>query len=153
MTDPAAAGEVCLRAWKLTGQTMYREATERMLAWLLRDAPRTPEGILCHVLPAEGDSARAVWVDSMYMAPPFLAVMGETGEALRQLNGMRNLLIDPGTGLLFHMYDAAGKRWLRKKRWATGNGWALMGMARVHDALPQDAPERGTLVPEIRALL
>jgi len=68
------------------------------------------------------------------MAPPFLAQMGELDEAARQIRGMYGYLIDEGTGLLRHIFDAGSGRFVRDKLWATGNGWALMGMAAVTDA-------------------
>ena len=154
VTDPASAGEVCLRAWERTGEAFFRDAAERMLGYLLHTAPRTPDGILCHMRPEEGSASRQVWVDSMYMAPPFLAAMGEAEEALRQLRGMAAYLRDPETGLLFHQYDAGEKRFLRRQLWATGNGWALLGMARVRDCLALAMPEEAArLGAEIRRLL
>jgi rhamnogalacturonyl hydrolase YesR len=65
------------------------------------------------------------------MAPPFLAVMGEVEEAVAQIEGYMDYLKDVETGLLYHIYDAGTDRFVRKVRWATGNGWALLGIARV----------------------
>jgi rhamnogalacturonyl hydrolase YesR len=65
------------------------------------------------------------------MAPPFLAVMGEITEAVAQIEGYLAYLRDAKTGLLYHIYDAGTGRFVRQKLWATGNGWALLGMARV----------------------
>lgn len=153
ITDPASAGEVCLRAYQKTGDVLFLNGAERMLDYL-RTAPRTPKGTLCHMLPSEGSRSRQVWVDSMYMAPPFLAVMGEYQEAVHQLQGMADELTDPETGLLFHMYDAGKERFLRRQLWSTGNGWALMGMARVHDEIASSDPvEAAGLEQKIRKML
>ncbi len=133
VTDPAANGEVVWRAYEVTGQEMYRVAAERMLSYLTERAPRTDKGVLCHneISFHEGFSKDQIWADSIYMAPPFLAVMGELDEAYRQIKGDLEYLLDPETGVLFHIYDAGTARFVRKKRWATGSGWALLGMARV----------------------
>ncbi len=72
-----------------------------------------------------------LWVDSCYMAPPFLAVMGYVEEAVRQLRGMFRYLQCKETKVLFHNYDVGSGKFVRRLRWATGNGWALMGIARV----------------------
>lgn len=135
VTDPAANGEAVWRAYEYTGEDMYKQAAEKMLDYLMNRAPRTKENIICHneITFHEGFSADQVWVDSIYMAPPFLAVMGELDEAIFQIEGYINYLMDNDTGLLYHIYDAAAKRYVRKKLWATGNGWALLGMARVID--------------------
>lgn len=133
VTDPAANGEVVWRAYEITGNEFYKVAAERMLNYLMQRAPRTDKGIICHneISFYEGFSAEQIWVDSVYMAPPFLAVMGEPDEAAKQIEGCFDYLQDEETGLLFHIYDPGTGKFVRKKRWATGNGWALLGIARV----------------------
>ena len=133
VTDPAANGEVVWRAYEITGNEFYKVAAERMLIYLMQRAPRTDKGIICHneISFYEGFSAEQIWVDSVYMAPPFLAVMGELDEAAKQIEGCFDYLQDEETGLLFHIYDPGTGKFVRKKRWATGNGWALLGIARV----------------------
>ncbi len=136
VTDPAANGVAVYRAYRLTGERMYLEAADRMLDYLLNHAPRTADGLICHnqISFHEGFSPDQIWVDSIYMAPPFIALMGEVDEALRQLKGYISCLRDSETGLLFHIYDAGSGRFVRRKLWATGNGWALLGIAGVMEA-------------------
>ena len=133
VSDPAACGEVCLRAYERTGDSFFLEGARRMLRYLLHDAPRTADGIICHnnVSFHEGYSARQLWVDGLYMVPPFLAAMGETKEAAGQIRGYIRYLFDGEAGLFFHIVDTADGRFVRQKHWATGNGWAAMGLARV----------------------
>lgn len=133
VTDPAANGEAVWRAYEVTGNDFYKNAAERMLDYLMQRAPRTDQGILCHneISFYEEFSADQIWADSVYMAPPFLAVMGELDEAVRQIEGYLDYLQDEVTGLLYHIYDTGTKQFVRKKLWATGNGWALLGIARV----------------------
>ena len=133
VTDPAANGEVVLRAYEITGNEFYKAAAERMLNYLMQRAPRTDKDIICHneISFYEGFSPQQIWVDSVYMAPPFLAVMGELDEAVKQIEGCFEYLQDEETGLLFHIFDPGTNRFVRKKLWATGNGWALLGIARV----------------------
>ena len=133
VSDPAACGEVCLRAYERTGDSFFLEGARRMLCYLLHDAPRTADGIICHnnVSFHEGYSARQLWVDGLYMVPPFLAAMGETKEAAGQIRGYIRHLFDGEAGLFFHIVDTADGRFVRQKHWATGNGWAAMGLARV----------------------
>lgn len=135
VTDPAANGIVVKKAYDLTGDTFYLDAANKMLSYLMDKAPRTDNGTLCHneVSFHQGFSPSQIWADSIYMAPPFLAEMGEVQEAYNQILGMYTYLIDENTGLLRHIYDAGTDRYVRDKLWATGNGWALMGMAAVTD--------------------
>ena len=127
VADSAAAGEAVRRAWEETGDTFFRDGAQRMFDYLKTAAPRTDRGIICHfnTLP------RRLWVDAMYMYPPFLAVMGDVDEAVRQLDGYTGKLFDPQTGLYFHQYNADEDLVTRPLHWATGNGWALMGLVRV----------------------
>jgi len=133
VTDPAANGEAVWRAYEHTGNEMYKHAAKRMLDYLLNKSPRTPGGLICHneISFEEGFSPQQIWVDSCYMLPPFLALMGELAEAQKQLDGYLDCLCDPLTGLLFHIYDAGTGRFVRKKLWATGNGWSLLGIGRM----------------------
>lgn len=133
VTDPAANGEVVWRAYELTGKETYKTAAEKMLSYLMKLAPRTDKNVICHneISFHEGFSEKQIWVDAIYMAPPFLALMGELDEALFQIEGCIYYLKDDNTGLLNHIYDAGTNRFVRQKLWATGNGWALLGMART----------------------
>ena len=133
VSDPAANGEVCLRAFERTKDDFFLQGAKKMLDYLLTKAPRTKDGIICHnnVSFTEGYSKYQLWIDGLYMVPPFLVVMGELDEAIEQIRGYIRHLYDKETGLFFHIKDVENDSFVRKVRWATGNGWALMGLARV----------------------
>lgn len=136
VTDPACVGEAVLYAAKVTGDDELRAAGQRMAEYLLTKAPKTKEGILHH----RTDVAQ-VWIDSMYMAPPFLAVAGYPEEAVKQVEGFRALLFDPETKLYRHIWDDGKQAFGRKAFWGVGNGWTAAGMARVIGALPGNMQE------------
>ncbi len=133
VSDPAANGEVCLRAYERTKDEFFLRGAEKMLEYLLHQAPRTTDGIICHnnVSFFEGYSKYQLWIDGLYMVPPFLAVMGKMDEALEQVRGYIRHLYDPEAGLFYHIKDVETDRFVRRLHWATGNGWALMGLARI----------------------
>ena len=133
VSDPAANGEVCLRAYEKTGDRFFLEGAEKMLDYLLNTAPRTEDGIICHntVSFAEGYSPYQLWIDGLYMVPPFLAVMGKLDEAAEQVRGYIRHLYDKEAHLFYHIVDANDGRFVRKVHWATGNGWAMLGLCRV----------------------
>jgi rhamnogalacturonyl hydrolase YesR len=131
VTDPAANGEAVLFAAKATNDAKLKAAADKMLDYLLRAAPRTKDGVLHHI-----DDKPQVWVDSLYMAPPFLAVAGRPDEAVRQIEGFRRLLWDPAARLFSHIWDDGRGAFERKAFWGVGNGWAAAGMTRVAAALP-----------------
>jgi rhamnogalacturonyl hydrolase YesR len=76
ITDPASNGEAVIYACKITGDEKYKRAADRMIDFLMNKADKTDDGTLCHF-----DGGRQIWVDSFYMAPPFLAAAGEYKEA------------------------------------------------------------------------
>ncbi len=149
VTDPAANGEGVLFAAKATGDPTFKSAADRMLQYLLKTAPRTADGTLHHI-----DHKPQVWVDSMYMAPPFLAVAGAPAEALKQVEGFRKLLWNPSAKLFSHIWDDGRKAFEREAFWGVGNGWAAAGMTRVLRALPERmADERKRLQGYIKDVL
>jgi unsaturated rhamnogalacturonyl hydrolase len=146
VTDPAAMGEALLAAAKATGEPQMKEAADRMLAWLLYTAPRTKDGILYHL-----HDRPQIWVDSFYMAPPFLSAAGYHQEAVKQIAGLRTLLLDPKKKLFSHIWDDGMRAFARKAFWGVGNGWALAGMTRVIGTLTAEMKkERDACVSWVR---
>ncbi len=157
VSDPAACGEACLRAYEKTGGSFYLDGTKRMLHYLMKEAPRTADGIICHneVSFEDGFSARQLWIDGLYMVPPFLAVMGLVKEAAEQIAGYTRHLFDRETGLFYHIVDTEQNRFVRQKHRATGNGWALLGLIRTADAACEhgDRETADSLTGQYRNLL
>jgi unsaturated rhamnogalacturonyl hydrolase len=149
VTDPEANGEPLLAAARATQDPVYHDAARLMLDYLMRHAPRTNRGVLHHIT-----DAPQVWIDSMYMAPPFLAVAGEPREAVRQIDGMRELLWNPEKQLFSHIWDDGQQQLARKAFWGVGNGWAAAGMTRVIHALPDNMiRERDRLIEYVREVI
>lgn len=133
VADSVSAGEVCFRAWEKTGEEFFRNGAVRMLNYLKNVALRTDDGIICHSTRSfhEGFTEKQLWADAIYMMPPFFAVMGDVPEACRQINGYIRHLFDEKASLFRHIVDVGSGRFIRPVYWATGNGWALMGITRV----------------------
>jgi unsaturated rhamnogalacturonyl hydrolase len=132
VTDPGANGEGVLFAAKATGDKAFNAAADGMLDYFLKRAPRTADGTFHHI-----DNKPQVWIDSMYMAPPFLAVAGASAEAVKQVEGLRRILWNKPARLFSHIWDEGKKDFERKAFWGVGNGWAAAGMTRVLRALPE----------------
>jgi rhamnogalacturonyl hydrolase YesR len=147
--DPASNGEPVLFAYKVTGEAAFKTAADRMLEFLLYKAPRTRKGLLYH-----NHIENMIWVDAFYMAPPFLAVAGHPGEAVKQVEGYRETLRDAEKGAFYHMWDEDRQRFERKLLWGVGNGWAAAGMTRVIRALPDGMRgDRERIAGYVRELL
>jgi unsaturated rhamnogalacturonyl hydrolase len=117
---------------------------------LLRHAPRADSGVLYHL-----EGRPEVWVETMYMVLPFLAVTGDFAPADMQYRMHRQHLWHEHTGLYGHRYDVEADAWVRDVPWASGNGWVAAGLARaLHvggDAVP--AEMRGRWRSQARDLL
>ncbi|BBI32837.1 glycoside hydrolase family 88 protein [Cohnella abietis] len=132
VTDAASNGEPVLFAWQQTGDQQYKLAADKMANYLLHIAPRTENGALSHV-----NHLSQVWVDSFYMAPPFLAVAGHPEEAVAQVERFRELLLIKEKGMHGHIWNDGEKRFDRADCWGVGNGWAAAGLVRVIRTLPE----------------
>jgi rhamnogalacturonyl hydrolase YesR len=132
VTDPGANGEAVLYAALKSGDPTLKAGADRMLDYFLHKAPRRKDGTFYHI-----DDKPQVWIDSMYMAPPFLAIAGQPDEAMKQIEGFRKLLWDGRKKLFSHIWDDAKNDFGRKDFWGVGNGWAAAGMTRVLRAMPE----------------
>ncbi|HVM71903.1 MAG TPA: glycoside hydrolase family 88 protein [Anaerolineales bacterium] len=149
VADPASNGEPVLYAARLTGDKALQEAADKMLDFLLYKAPRTRAGIIYH-----NYIENMLWVDAMYMLPPFLAVAGQPQEAVKQVFGYRKALLDPEKKLYYHIWDEDRQEFERKVFWGVGNGWAAAGMTRLIRALPDTMPgEKASLAGFVRELV
>lgn len=129
--DPASLGIPALLIGTFNHD--YHTAACRQANLLLTRVPRTSKGAISH----RYDVAEA-WSDFVYMVPPFLAYLSvSTGEidylntALTQIHLYRDeLRISEGqhTGQWRHIIGPQNQD---KGAWASGCGWAAMGMARV----------------------
>jgi rhamnogalacturonyl hydrolase YesR len=133
VTDPGAAGEAVLRAYELTGEEDLRAAADRMLEWFLVKAPRSSDGTLYHTM-----NSPEIWSDAMYMAPPFIAAAGKYNEAIAQIEGFRKVLWNEEYKLFSHRWHDVEQRFVSKRFWGGGNGWAAACYARVIRSLPAE---------------
>ncbi|MCP5115075.1 MAG: hypothetical protein GY953_29950, partial [bacterium] len=110
--------------------------------FILDEAERSPEGGLGH-----WQGSHQYWVDTLYMACPLLAGIGEPemiSDAANQIIVFAKHLQDNDSGLFAHMWD-----WETKERsdglWARGNGWVLMSLADTLEAMDSGHEHYGRL--------
>jgi rhamnogalacturonyl hydrolase YesR len=90
----------------------------------------------------------SLWLDDLYMALPSLVQIGKLkkdksyfDEAIFQLEAYSKRMFVPEKGLYMH-------GWIQDMtvhpafHWARANGWALLTMTEILDALPNDHPKR-----------
>lgn len=149
ITDSCSVGEALIAAAQETKDKDLLEGAEKLLNWALYQAPKNQEGVLYHLL-----DRSEFWVDSMYMLPPYLAAAGYYEEALINIKGYFNALYDEKTHTMHHMWDDHKKEYVREAHWGVGNGWALAGLARVIDLLPETyEQDKKDLIAKAKELL
>lgn len=131
VTDPAASGEGVLHAYEISGDADLKQAADAMLDYLLTRAPRSERGVIYHTL-----NSPEIWSDSLYMAPPFMAVAGAHAEAVAQIDGIREVLWNADSRLFSHRWHDGDKAFINRRFWGGGNGWAAACFSRVIAALP-----------------
>lgn len=132
VTDPATNGLAVQFIGEQKNDEYFLNAADRQVAWFLDHAPKTGSGVFCHVT-----NEKQVWVDSIFMAIPFLTIKGQYELASQQLKGYFDILWDPEAKLLSHIWDETTNDYACKDFWGVGNGWAAAGMAQIIRNLPE----------------
>ncbi len=149
VTDPGSNGAGILYAYKVTGDEKLKEAVDALYRYLKKRAPKTSDGVIYHVI-----YGPEIWSDAMFMAPPFLALMGDYDEALKQVNGYRTYLWNKDKKLFSHIWDNRKKLFKREDCWGGGNGWSAAAFAQIIEILPKEREaDRTKLIGYVKELL
>ena len=149
VTDPAANGEAVFLAACLTKEPALQTALDAMLDYLMKNAPRASDGTLFHIT-----DVKEVWVDSMYMAPPFLAIAGQVDDAILQIHGIKQRLWNSEKKLYAHIWNDDRQALTRAAHWGVGNGWAAAGITRVVRTLTEShTQEKRILAQHVREII
>lgn len=121
--------------------TVRRHADE-----ILRTSPRSRDGLLTRPDKAGTD---AIFIDVAFAICPFLTFAGLAlreaeyiEEAFRQVSGMIGTLRNPANGLLHQARGFSQPGRITEDHWSRGNGWGLLALAEMVDALPAEHPRR-----------
>jgi rhamnogalacturonyl hydrolase YesR len=115
--------------------------------------PRLADGTIARHIPMPD----TVWADDMYMSVPALAWMGKLSgdkkyydDAVKQVTQMSARLFRPDLGIYAHGWITTNPDPV-DIHWARANGWCVMAMCELLDALPDGDPARGTILTLYRA--
>ena len=97
-----------------------------------------------------------LWADDLYMSVSFLSRMGELAadrryfdDAARQVINFQKHLFDTEKGIMHHNWYTETNR-EGVAFWGRANGWAILAQVDLLDRLPQDHPQRVTLLGLLR---
>lgn len=156
--DPRAlddAGAMCcsmIKAQLLDPSLPLLPLIENYIYYILNKQYRLEDGTLARIRPQKN----TVWLDDMYMGIPAIAWMGKlTGdhryydEACRQVLLFADKMWVPEKKLFRHGWvEAMDPHPLF--HWGRANGWAILTMCEVLEALPDDHPQRQTIMDLFR---
>lgn len=130
------------------------------LARQLRDQPRTKEGVYWH----KAIYAWQVWLDGIFMGLPYGTLTAPLfnkprdvkkiyDDAVDQVKKTYERTLDPVTGLNRHAWDETRQMFwadsvtgLSQHCWGRAQGWYVMALVELLDALPADYARRDELV-------
>lgn len=128
---------ILLKAGKLEAA---RETVERHAGLLMETAPRGENRLFCHPKdPEEG----WIFIDVAFAVSPFLIHAGlalgneaMVNEGVHQTLGLYEILLDSECGLVHQGKNVRGNKRISDDHWSRGNGWGLLALAEMLDALP-----------------
>jgi unsaturated rhamnogalacturonyl hydrolase len=144
-----------ITVYKRTGNPAYRKALDQFVKQM-ETHPKTKAGGYWHkkVYPWQ------MWLDGIYMASPFLAQYAKEFNSPEwfdvvtlQVKLVYNKTLDTNTGLLCHAWDESRtQKWCdpatgkSKYPWSRAMGWYTMAIVDILEYLPQDHPDRDSLI-------
>jgi unsaturated rhamnogalacturonyl hydrolase len=125
------------------GAAMLQACAELQVA-----APRGEDRVFCSPVPRDVPRG-LIWIDTAFGVCPFLVLLGRAldrddyvDEGVHQVVAMHRLLIDAECGLVHQGKNFNGPGSISEDHWSRGNGWGLLALAEVVDAMPADHPRR-----------
>lgn len=142
--DHSAPGSLLLTAYEANCDKRYLnlalDLADQMMA-----LPQASTKARFH-RPTHPDYSSYLYVDCMEVDAPFFCHLAAvTGNdryydfATEQLLGYAALLFDDAAGLFYHQYDGQMQQ-VNGALWGRGNGWALLGLLKTLQQLPETHP-------------
>lgn len=139
------AGSMCaafIKTALLAQSTKYDDIIQNYIRWIMQGQLRLDDGVLARNRP----HYHTLWLDDMFMSIPALAWMGKYSgdtkyfdEAVRQIRLFASRMFVPEKNLFMH-------GWVESMEehpaffWGRANGWAIMTLVEVLEALPENHP-------------
>lgn len=153
--DNINPGRNLLTLYQRDREQKYRIAIET-LAGQMKEHHRTHSGGFWH----KQRYPWQMWLDGIYMASPFLAEYAAEFDqpewfdtVAHQITLIYGKTLDTETGLLYHAWDESREqRWSDPETgqsphfWSRAMGWYMMALVDVLDYLPEDQPERDSII-------
>lgn len=136
------------------------EAAVRQYAEQIRnEAPRDPNGILCHPKHPE---KHQIWIDAAFAVSPFQLFAGLAfneeaylEDAFQHTAKMIQILRNPSNGLLHQgrNFNPRHPHSISEDHWSRGNGWGVYALNELACYLPDDHRHKAEAIHLYRSLL
>jgi len=133
IADTGVNGHGVLAAYKITHDEKFKKAAQAQYEYLKLPESKNAMGVIYH-----NNKSKVIFSDNMFMVAPFLAEMGDYDEAIRQIEGIRDVLWDSEKKLFHHIRIQETGEFKDLSFWGGGNGWCAAAMMQVINLLPQD---------------
>jgi rhamnogalacturonyl hydrolase YesR len=150
------AGAMCAAMIKATLDSLPfkgRPQIDHYMDYILHHQYRLTDGTFARMLP----HPNTIWLDDMYMSIPAIVNMGVlTGDkqyfdaAIQQVLQFADRMFVPEKGLFRHGW-VEGMSVHPAFHWGRANGWAILAMTAVLDAIPENYPGRAKVMELFRA--
>lgn len=148
------ASAILLHAGKLD---TARQTVAHHARLLMTTAPRGENRLFCH--PKSADKGW-IFIDVAFAVSPFLVHAGLAlddeamiDEGVHQTLGLYDILLDNTCGLVHQGKYVRGNKGISEDHWSRGNGWGLLALAEMLEALPSGHRHREKVATTMKAHL
>ncbi len=150
LDDCGAIGASVIEAYTIDQQIRYLRYIKASAEHILNKQTRLKDGTFVRSFPYKW----TLWADDLYMGLAFLIRMGKLSgedgknyfnEASRQVINFHKYLFDENMGIMHHCwYSDLNRKGIAL--WGRANGWAILAQVDLLDYLPENHPQRDTLL-------
>ena len=149
LDDCGSIGAALIQAYKIKQAPEYRAMIDTIANFITNKQFRLSDGTLGRQRPQEV----SLWSDDFYMCIPFLARMGQLTDdnkyyedAVRQVIQLSDRLFVWEKKLYDHGWNQCAGEYDPHFYWSRANGWAMMAIVTLLDALPDKYPGRNEVL-------
>jgi len=148
LDDCGAMGASVIEVFKKDKQEEYKSYIDKAEEHIMKEQDRLIDGTLVRSFPYK----MTLWADDLYMGLSFISRMGELiGDskyfdfAAKQVINFHKYLFDQDKELMYHCWYSDIKK-NGVALWGRANGWAMVAQIDLLERLPQNHPQRDTLL-------
>jgi rhamnogalacturonyl hydrolase YesR len=152
LDDCGAMGAGVIEEYKEDKQEEYKKYIDKAAEHIMQKQDKLNDGTLVRSFPYKW----TLWADDLYMGLSFISRMGALTADLKyfdfaskQVINFHKYLFDDDKELMYHCWYSDIKQ-NGVALWGRANGWAMIAQIDLLERLPQNHPQRDTLIELLR---